>query len=442
MRSTAIGQDIIAQLYNDNFNFAGFPNSVPDPNDGLNLPTLTDPYASQVYDPDGLPFTPPILGSATIAIAAPPAGQTVSPGSSVTVTFTPNTGTTIASATVNATDSNGGLIATSTVTAAPFTATITIPQTTVGNVNITAAAVDTAGTPSVANTSISAQTTATVQSLTVNQLIQPIFTGIGQSEQLQVMAAYSDGVSRDVTTSGTTYVSASPAVATMSSTGLVTAVGTGSTYITVTNGGAGSSFAVVVNPQAPTILATMPLGAGAGQTFSLQLDGANFGGATGIQFLTPTGTPDPNVTVSGMSLSPDSHHLTATVTIAANCPSEQDTVVVTAAGGSSQATPVDGANVFTVLPASNSLSLSSATATGVQTLQGTLLLNAPVSASGTMTLTSSDPSVTVPASITVYPGEISETFPITTSQVTTQTPVTITSTYGGVSTTATLTESP
>ena len=439
--SATIGQDILTQLYNDNFNFAGFPATMPDPNNGLTLPPINDPYASQVYDPNGLPFAPPLPFAATVAIAGPSSGQAVAPGASVTVNFTPSAGKTIAWATANATDSNGNLVATSTATSAPFTATLTIPSTTIGNVSISAVALDTAGNPSSATTSVSAQTTATVRSLTASVLNVPTFSG--QSQQVQAMAAYSDNVSRDVTTSGTTYSSATPSVATVSSTGLVTAVGAGTSQITATNGGSSTAFTAVVNLQPPLMLAVMPLGAGVGQSGSLQLDGANFGGATGIQFLTPAGVTDPNITVSGLSLSADSLHLTANVAIASNCPPEADTIVVTAAGGSSNSSAAAGSNVFTVLPPSNSLSLSSATASGVQSLTGTLTLTAPVSSTGgTVKLTSSDPSVTVPASITTYPGEISESFPVTTSHVTTSTTVTISAVYNGATTTAKLTETP
>ena len=223
-----------------------------------------------------------------------------------------------------------------------------------------------------------------------------------------------------------------PSVATVSSTGLITAVGTGTTRVTCTYRDVSSSFIVTVNIQTPSIFSVNPPGAGAGQTFSLWLSGRNFGGFTDIQFLTPAGVPDPNITISESSLLPGADSLTANVTIASNCSPGADTVVVIAAGGSSRRDSALYHNVFTILPPSNTLSLSSTTATGVETLTGKFVLYNPASpAGGTVTLTSSDPSVTVPESIWIAPGQISESFPIITSPVTTPVTVTISAFYHG-----------
>ena len=424
---------------------------MPDPNDDF-----TPPYSieSQLYDPTGLPLPPPPdLSAATITITGPPQGQIIAAGSSVDLTFTPDPGTKIAWIIAGASDANGPVAAAAAYNLFDVTnvktnvrafkkslvATLTIPPTRIGNVKIGAMAVDTLGNPAGLETSIWAQTAATVQSLAIVLLNPPTFSGVGQSMQLQAKAVYSDEISRDVTAAGTIYAPADPSVITVSSTGLITAVGPGTTQVTCTNGGASSSFIVTVNLQSPSIFSVTPLGAVAGQTVLLRLSGLSFGGLMGIQFLTPAGVPDPNVTVSELSLEPNTYNLTANVTIAGNCPPGADTIVLTAAGGSSRRDPAPVHNVFTIFPSSDSLSLSSTTATGGQTLTGTLLLSAPATEYGeTVTVTSSDPSVTLPAPIPTYPGQTFKSFPITTSPVTTPVTVTISAIYHGTTTTAIL----
>jgi pimeloyl-ACP methyl ester carboxylesterase len=448
--SPDIGNDIISQLFLDNFSTNGFP-SPPgsDPASLLNTPNQFDPNGLMATDVSGLPpwrfmSSPSVT---TVSVTSPTPGQVFASGDSVTTTFTPNSGSTIDTAVVTAYTSNGSALYSMTVTAAPYTATFTIPQTTLGNVSVNSVAIDTAGNTSEASTNIIVSTSATLQVVavipTTSSMTPLTLTGIGMTEHLQVSGSYSDWVVRDITQYQTLYSSSNTSVATVSSTGLVTAVGNGVAQITVTNGGKVDTIPVTVALQAPQVLATSPLGANAGQTVALRLDGMNFGGASNIQFMTPAGVPDPNVSISGATLSPDGYMLTANVAIAANCPVEQDTIIVTAGGGSTDPLTVGDYGVFTVLPNANTLSLSSNTAQGVQTIDGKVLLNAPAPDSGvTLTLSSSDPSVTVPASITIDPGCISKTFPVTTSQVVAPTIVTITATSGGVNATATLTETP
>ena len=88
---------------------------------------------------------------------------------------------------------------------------------------------------------------------------------------------------------------------------------------------------------------------------------------------------------------------------------------------------------FTVLPPIvSSLALSVASVTGGSPATGTVTLNGPAPAGGAqVTLASSDPAVTVPASVMVPAGGITATFSLTTSAVATATPVTITASYAG-----------
>ena len=81
-------------------------------------------------------------------------------------------------------------------------------------------------------------------------------------------------------------------------------------------------------------------------------------------------------------------------------------------------------------------SSSSGTSTGTVTLSGAPLTNVTVS------LSSSDPSASVPSSVTVNGGSTSASFTVNTSSVTSTTNVTITASYNGSSAKATLTVNP
>lgn len=82
----------------------------------------------------------------------------------------------------------------------------------------------------------------------VTPLASQVFTSPGQTGQLTATAALTDGTSQNVTpqSAGTTYRSSNPAIARMSTDGLVTARGTGSAFVTVSSGGASATLPIVV----------------------------------------------------------------------------------------------------------------------------------------------------------------------------------------------------
>nr|WP_269456777.1 Ig-like domain-containing protein [Thermanaeromonas toyohensis] len=82
-----------------------------------------------------------------------------------------------------------------------------------------------------------------ITSITVTP--SPVNLPKGRTQQLTVVANYSDGSSQDVTSSAT-YSSMNPSVASVSSSGLVTAVNTGSTAITVSYGSLSTQVPVTV----------------------------------------------------------------------------------------------------------------------------------------------------------------------------------------------------
>jgi hypothetical protein len=106
---------------------------------------------------------------------------------------------------------------------------------------------------------------------------------------------------------------------------------------------------------------------------------------------------------------------------------------------------VDNAdNVETTLsedigPTLSTLTLSPIGVTGGNPSTGTVTLTSPAPASGVnVTLTSSDPSVTLPAAVTIAQGDTSATFAVTTTPVPADVNVTISATGFGTTLTATL----
>ena len=90
-----------------------------------------------------------------------------------------------------------------------------------------------------------------------------------------------------------------------------------------------------------------------------------------------------------------------------------------------------------------SVTLAASSASGAQTIQGTVLLSAAAPAGGaTITLSSSSQAATVPASVTVPAGTTSATFSVTTTAVSSAQAATITASYQGTSAKATLSLAP
>ena len=117
-----------------------------------------------------------------------------------------------------------------------------------------------------------------------------------------------------------------------------------------------------------------------------------------------------------------------------------DTFTYQASDGSASSSP---ARVTITVRGMADLSLVAANCTAViggDATGGKIVLTGPAPAGGfTVSLSSSDPAVTVPASVTIGAGEARATFAITTAAVTADTPVTITAAGGGCTKTATLT---
>jgi hypothetical protein len=91
----------------------------------------------------------------------------------------------------------------------------------------------------------------------------------------------------------------------------------------------------------------------------------------------------------------------------------------------------------------NQFNLGASSVTSGSSTTGQVYLSGPSPAGGAVVqLSSNNPAVTVPASMTIPAGWYEYTFPINTSAVSTATPVVITATFNGGSMTATLTLNP
>ncbi|MCW3062802.1 MAG: hypothetical protein JWQ02_4623 [Capsulimonas sp.] len=397
-------------------------------------------------DENGFPGSLPDMNETTITVLSPIPGQVFSPGDTVSVRLAPKDGATIQSAIFGANGIDGCLLM-SAIETPPYTVDFVIPETTVGNIIVTVMAFDTEHNISSAFFNITANTNAVVRTVVLaptagdGQVVT--LAGIGETQEFLVRGLYSDGVTRDVTQYQTEYSTSDPSVATVSDAGLVTAVGNGYTYITAANGGEIDRLPVVVEIEAPRYVRISPVvGARPGETISLQIYGQNFGGLTKVELLSRSGQLDPNVVVSDLTIV-SVNVVTINVAIAENCPSDQYAVVVTSAGGTSEALYTDCDSTFTVLPPTNILVAKPTRCNGHDILEGMVVLSDPAPNEGvTVIISSSNPAVTVPESVFIYPGQIFNTFEIWPDPVQADAEVTITATCDGVDATVTLTTLP
>jgi len=108
-------------------------------------------------------------------------------------------------------------------------------------------------------------------------------TSAGGTAQLRFLVTFSNGTTQDLTTSpGTAYNSSAPAVATVSTTGLVTAIINGATTITATNGNLSATVTANVNiPPPPDFSVPSTLGSAsitAGQSANFQMSVGSISG--------------------------------------------------------------------------------------------------------------------------------------------------------------------
>ncbi len=280
-----------------------------------------------------------------ITITSPAANSTFNSGDQVTITATPVSGANVQAVLFTISDGSGNSVL---VQQAPFTATFTIANNFVGTLTFSAVARDNAGNVSMTNGTATVQTTATLQSITVSPS-PVVFSSIGQTQQLQVMGSYSDGVQRDVTAAAmNTYYSADDStIVNVSNTGLATAQSAGNTLLHVSNGSVNTQIVGQVSLQTPQVLAVSPATVAPGATgATLTIQGLYLGGATGIVFMNGS-QQDSLMTTGALQVDAAGQTLTTTLNVDASDTPGGRTVIVTTPGGSASSVAGTG-NQITV----------------------------------------------------------------------------------------------
>jgi hypothetical protein len=163
-------------------------------------------------------------------------------------------------------DSNHAIYATANTDAAGFFGN-TNPATTVNGFQTTCTSCTTPGAE-LPDATIFALTSAASATFSAQILANTTTLAKGSTEQLNVLATYSDGTFQDLTTR-VTWASSNPAAATVSSAGLVSAVGAGMTT---------TISATLAGTTIPSITITVP--AVTGLPFNVVLEGTAFGTVT------------------------------------------------------------------------------------------------------------------------------------------------------------------
>jgi hypothetical protein len=187
--------------------------------------------------------------SPSLAITSPAPGVVVEPGQQITVAAQATNGFAPVMVLIVAPSQSAQL------SASPFSTSLTIPSNTAGPFTIGAFGRDGTGTILSDQVTIQVSPTATVTGIAVNPLVFNVSGLGGGSQQITVTGTYSDGVSRNVTSSatGTTYQSDTPSVATVDANGLIQAVGMGAANLSVANSGQSVTIPVAVRVQ-PNVL--------------------------------------------------------------------------------------------------------------------------------------------------------------------------------------------
>jgi LmbE family N-acetylglucosaminyl deacetylase len=123
----------------------------------------------------------------------------------------------------------------------------------------------------------------------------------------------------------------------------------------------------------------------------------------------------------------------ATFPVATSPVAASTAVTLTATYGASRT-----ATLTVAAPTLTGLSLGATTLVGGTSAVGTLTMGSACAAGTNVTLTSNDPSVVVPATVTMIPGSASTTFPVTTYAVSSNRTVTISASFGSVTLTQSL----
>lgn len=182
-----------------------------------------------------------------IKITAPPGGSVVSPGQKVTVTVEAVGGFKLSDGWVGIPG-----VPEQKLTSLPQTAVLTIPQDAYGTIIIQAAATGAPDKLTADKITLNIQQTGVLRSITVepeDYYFETDWNGSPNTQEhiyINLKGVYSDGVARDISSQGTTYVSSNPAVASVDNNGKVQPLAEGTTTITVSNSGITATVPITV----------------------------------------------------------------------------------------------------------------------------------------------------------------------------------------------------
>lgn len=278
------------------------------------------------------PPTPPAPGATLTALVLSPTTATLAPGGTrqftAMGTYSDGSSRDI-SATASWTSATPAIVTVSnTGLAAAMTAgTATISATTSG---VTGQAVVTVTSASATLTAIS---------------ITPSNPSIakGGTRQLTAMGAYSDGTSRDLS-STVTWTSGTPAIATVNSTGLVTGVTAGTASISAASGAVSAQASVTVSPATLQSLAITPANPSitVGGTKAFTATGTFSDGSTGAVAATWSSSANTIASITTSGVATGLAAGSTTITATANGVSATTTLVVSGATLTSlQVTPAN-----------------------------------------------------------------------------------------------------
>ena len=148
-------------------------------------------------------------------------------------------------------------------------------------VGLVASACNSSTTPSTTTTTTTATTTTTTTTNFSLALAGPsVLTGLRQRSQVAATITLDDGTTQDVTRT-TTWTSSNPAIAVLTSSGVLTTIMPGTTQVIGTYQSTTDSFSLDVSPVTTTFQGTLASSDGKNGTFTIIVSGA----------VAPTSTP-------------------------------------------------------------------------------------------------------------------------------------------------------
>lgn len=195
-----------------------------------------------------------------INITAPLDGATVSPGQQITVTVEAVGGFTLSDGWVGIPG-----VPEEKLINLPQTSVFTIPQDAIGTIIIQAAATGTPDNLTADKITLNVQQVAVLESITVepqDYYFETDWSGSPNTQEyiyINVKGMYSDGITRDISSQGTTYVSSNPAIASVDNSGKVQPLTEGTVTVTVSNSGISMVVPItIVRPQGIPRSETIP----------------------------------------------------------------------------------------------------------------------------------------------------------------------------------------